>query len=125
MKKLRHVIAGLLVLLTCSCEILNLVPRSTVSRTDVASQGGGPSAEILIDYYSDVLQREASGVPALPAWGSYRNFWLSVMDTVRESETAEFYDRVFRDFPDARKNLGLQPIPVRPYNQANRVLGSD
>src|SRR5690349_8900077 len=83
--------------------------RSKAGKTDVASvQKGGPSAEISISFFAAILQDEAGGKPAPPAWGSYEDYWKSRMQYIATHESKEYYERVFRDFDDARLRLGLR-----------------
>ncbi len=101
--------------LLTGCELFNLVPRNKVSRTDVASvRKGAPSAEVLISFFSGILRDEAEGKP--PAWGgTYEDYWKSRMEYIAKEETSAYYNRVFRDFGQARAKLGLAPIDVPPY----------
>lgn len=102
------------------CEWLRILPQDTVSGTDVASaHPGGPSAEISISMFSDILKDEVEGVPCPPAWGTYREYWIGRMEWIRENQSKEYYERVWRDFPEARRKLNLPPITVLPYEQAN------
>jgi len=98
------------------CEIANTLPRSKLRKTDVPSaQKGGPSAEVSISFFSSTLRDEAQGKPAARAWGTYEDYWKSRMQYIASNESKAYYDRVFRDFNDARLRLGLLAIVVRPY----------
>ena len=98
------------------CEFFNILPRSKVSKTDVASaQKGGPSAEVSISFFSPILQDEAQGKPAARAWGTYEDYWKSRMRHIATHQSKDYYNRVFCDFEDARLRLGLHPIAVPPY----------
>lgn len=98
------------------CEWFNLLPRSKISRTDVASSHkGGPSAEISISFFSEILKDEAKGKPCPSAWGTYEQYWKSRMDYIAKNQSKEYYERVFRDFNSARLRLGLKEIEVPSY----------
>ncbi len=117
MKTLRKIVAVGTALAISGCEMINLIPNEYRSRTDVASnRRGAPSAEVSISFFSHVLESEAKGESCPKAWGTYREYWIGRMDYIRSHESQAYYERVFRDFPTARKNLGLPPIPVKPYN---------
>ena len=115
------VILGICLALT-GCELLNSAPRRTISKTDVASaRKGGPSAEVSISFFSAVLEDEANGKPAARAWGSYDDYWKSRMRHIATEESELYYDRVFRDFENARARLGLHAIVVPPYEYFDRT----
>jgi hypothetical protein len=117
MKTFRRIFAAGTLLAISGCEIINLVPNENRSSTDVASsRSGAPSAEVSISFFSHVLESEARGESCPKAWGTYRKYWISRMDYIRSHESQAYYERVFRDFPASRRNLGLPPIPVKPYN---------
>jgi len=94
------------------CELCNLLPRNTVSKTDVASGQKGPSAEMLITGFSLTLKDEADHKPCPPAWGTYERYWKSRMEYIARHESKDYYERVFRDFDRARVR-----IPVRKWSR--------
>jgi len=105
-------------LLYVGCGWKNILPRKTWSKTDVASsRDGASSAEVSISLYSVTLADEARGKPCPEAWVSYRNYWIGRMDYIIKHESEEYYNRVFRDFEEARKSLKLSKIIVKPYRK--------
>jgi hypothetical protein len=114
MKIMRAIFLGFMAVLLTGCELVNLVPGKTVSRTDVASiQKGGGSAEVAISFFSITLREEAEGKKALGG-GTWEEYWTSRMEHVALTESKEYYERVFRDFNEAR-GLSLPEIPVPSY----------
>jgi hypothetical protein len=105
--------AALMVLLS-GCELLNISPRKTVSKSDVSSlRAGAPSAEVLISFFSVTLKDEVDGKPA--PHGGYEHYWRSRMQYIAQNESKEYYERVFRDFNKSRAQVGLNTITIPPY----------